>query len=30
MDIIRDKLAKGGSIFGTWGAIGNTIAAEHI
>lgn len=28
MDAIRSKLAAGGSIFGTWSAIGNTICAE--
>lgn len=28
MDIIRAKLAKGGSIFGSWVAIGNGVSAE--
>ena len=30
MDKIREKLAKGGSIFGTWVALANTVSAEII
>ncbi len=30
MDIVRDKLAKGGSIFGTWVALANTNSAEIV
>ena len=30
MDKIREKLARGGSIFGTWVALANTVSTEIV